>query len=272
MNPMKRFAFMISDGTGLTVESLGNSLLSQFEEVHFIKETFPYVDTIQKAKKALKKINACSSESKPIVFVTLINPEISNYFRQADACVLDLFGIFLAPLEKELGKSSSYTVGKTHALADITRYDHRIDAINFALDHDDGIKLKGYEQADIILVGVSRSGKTPCCLYMALQFGVFAANYPFTDEDLACTALPKALRPYRKKLFGLTIDCKRLEQIRTARRPDSQYASAMQCLSEIKQIEKLYIDESIPYLNSTHYSIEEIATKIMAKSKIQRRI
>ncbi|MCH9715483.1 MAG: kinase/pyrophosphorylase [Gammaproteobacteria bacterium] len=269
---MKRFAFMISDGTGLTVESLGNSLLSQFEDVSFEKETMPYIDSIEKAKGALEKINACAGDSKPIVFVTLIDSEISDYFKQANPCVLDLFGTFLSPLEKELGEKSSYTVGKTHALADIKTYDHRINAINYALDHDDGIKLKGYQDADVILVGVSRSGKTPCCLYMALQFGVFAANYPFTDEDLRCTELPKALRPYRKKLFGLTIDCDRLENIRSARRPNSQYASPTQCSAEIRQIEKLYIDERISYLNSTHYSIEEISTKIMAKTKIQRRL
>jgi [pyruvate, water dikinase]-phosphate phosphotransferase / [pyruvate, water dikinase] kinase len=269
---MKRFVFMISDRTGLTVESLGNSLLSQFEDVVFEKETMPYIDTPEKAKKVLEKINACPKASNPIVFITLIDSEIADYFKQANACVLDLFGTFLNPIEKELGEKSSYTVGKTHALANIKTYDHRIDAINFALDHDDGIKLKGYEKADVILVGVSRSGKTPCCLYMALQFGVFAANYPFTDEDLYCTELPKSLRPYRKKLFGLTIDSKRLEHIRTARRPNSQYASAKQCHTELGQIEKLYVNESIPFLNSTHYSIEEISTKIMAKIKLQRRL
>ncbi|MCH9757395.1 MAG: kinase/pyrophosphorylase, partial [Gammaproteobacteria bacterium] len=267
-----RFAFMISDRTGLTVESLGNSLLSQFEDVAFEKETIPYVDTIEKAEAALEKINACVGDAKPIVFVTLINTEIADCFKEANACVLDLFGTFLKPLEKELGEKSSYTVGKTHALADIKTYDHRIDAINFTLDHDDGIQFKGYKDADVILVGVSRSGKTPCSLYMALQFGVFAANYPFTDDDLLRTELPKVLRPHRKKLFGLTIDCERLENIRTARRPDSQYASSSQCKSEIGQIEKLYIDENIPFLNSTHYSIEEIATKIMAKANIQRRL
>lgn len=269
---MKRFAFMISDRTGLTVESLGNSLLTQFGDVVFEKETIPYVDTIEKAEAALKKIHACSGDTKPIVFVTLINPEISNCFKNANACVLDLFGTFLHPLEKELGEKSSYTVGKTHAVENIQTYDHRIDAINFALTHDDGVKLKGYDKADIILVGVSRSGKTPCCLYMALQFGVFAANYPFTDEDLLCSELPKALRPYRKKLFGLTIDCERLEHIRHLRRPNSQYASPAQCRQELGRIEKLYTDESIPFLNSTHYSIEEISTKIMAKAEIERRL
>lgn len=269
---MKRFAFMISDRTGLTVESLGNSLLTQFGDVTFEKQTIPYLDTLKKASAMVAKINACAVVTKPIVFITLIDPEISACIKQANACVLDLFGTFLNPLEQELGKKSSYTVGKTHAVADLKTYDQRIAAINFALDHDDGIKLKGYQEADVILVGVSRSGKTPCCLYMALQFGVFAANYPFTDEDLLGFELPKALVPYRNKLFGLTIDAKRLEHIRTGRRPKSQYASPDQCRLEVNQIEQLYREENIPYLNSTSYSIEEISTKIIAKCNIQRRL
>jgi [pyruvate, water dikinase]-phosphate phosphotransferase / [pyruvate, water dikinase] kinase len=267
---MKRFVFMISDRTGLTVESLGNSLLTQFGNVTFEKETLPYVDTIKKAEAALEKINACPGN--PILFLSLINPEISACFKQARACVLDLFGTFIDPLEQELHEKSSYTVGKAHGVADIHVYEQRIEAINFALDHDDGIKFKGYAHADVILVGVSRSGKTPCCLYMALQFGVFAANYPFTDDDLLCTELPKSLQPYKHKLFGLTIDAQRLQHIRTGRRPNSQYASTRQCLSEIGKIEALYRQENIPFLNSTRYSIEEISTKIMAKSNIQRRL
>lgn len=269
---MKRFAFMISDRTGLTVESLGNSLLTQFGDVTFVKETVPYLDTLKKADKMVAKINACARDAKPIVFITLIDPEISACIKKSNACVLDLFGTFLNPIEQELGEKSSYTVGKTHGMADTKRYEHRIDAINFALDHDDGVKFKGYQDADVILVGVSRSGKTPCCLYMALQFGVFAANYPFTDEDLLGFELPKALRPYRNKLFGLTIDAKRLEHIRTGRRPNSQYASSNQCIQEVNKIEQLYRGENIPYLNSTRYSIEEISTKIMAKCHLERRL
>lgn len=269
---MKRFAFMISDRTGLTVESLGNSLLSQFGDVEFEKETMSYIDTIEKAQIAIDKIHALGGDLKPIIFLTLIDSNISACFKAANACVLDLFGTFLNPLEKEIGEKSSYTVGKTHALQDVKSYDKRIDAINFTLAHDDGVATRGYEKADVILVGVSRSGKTPCCLYLALQFGIYAANYPFTDEDLVSPALPKALKPHKNKLFGLTIDASRLENIRTARRPNSQYASSNQCVAEIRNIERLYVEEKIPYLNSTHYSIEEIATKIMAKSKLIRRV
>ncbi|MFZ4077391.1 MAG: pyruvate, water dikinase regulatory protein, partial [Legionellaceae bacterium] len=224
---MQRFAFMISDGTGITVESLGDSLMSQFDPITFEKQTIPYVDTLEKADAVVEQMNACyaSSGSKPIAFITLVNPEIRARIHQSKACILDLFSTFIKPLEQELGNKSSYTVGRTHGVANVKSYDQRIEAINFALNHDDGLKTKGYEAADIILVGVSRCGKTPCCLYMALQFGIFAANYPFTDDDLTVSSLPDSLKPYQSKLFGLTIDPMRLQHIRTERRPNSQYAS-----------------------------------------------
>lgn len=271
---MKRLAFMISDGTGITVESLGNSLMTQFENIAFEKKTIPYVDTMDKARTVVDELNACMSSSgiKPIAFITLVNPEISAYIKQANACVLDLFSTFVDPLEQELGTKSSYTVGRTHSVANTASYDQRIEAINFALAHDDGVRTKGYEEADIILIGVSRCGKTPSCLYMALQFGILAANYPFTEDDLTHFKLPEHLKRYRHKLFGLTIDPTRLQHIRTERRPNSQYASNEQCRREVMEVENMYRDEKIPFLNSTRYSIEEIVTKIMAAADIKRKI
>ena len=271
---MTRFVFMISDGTGITVESLGHSLMTQFENITFEKKIIPYVDTPEKAQAVTAELNACTKTSgtKAIAFITLVDPEISTYIKQADACVLDLFSTFVAPLEQELGTKSSYTVGRTHRVENIASYDQRIEAINFALAHDDGLKLKEYEQSDIILIGVSRCGKTPSCLYMALQFGVMAANYPFTDDDLSDFMLPNSLKAYKKKLFGLTIDSERLQHIRTERRPNSQYASMEQCRLEVSEVENMYRREKIPYLNSTRYSIEEIVTRIMAIASIKRKI
>lgn len=271
---MKRWAYMISDGTGITVESLGNSLMTQFENIQFERKTIPYVDTLDKAEEVLNEINACAKSEgiKPLVFITLVNPEINAHLKTAHACVLDLFNTFVAPMEQELQTKSSYTVGKTHGVANSASYDHRIEAINFALAHDDGLKIKGYDMADIILIGVSRSGKTPSCLYMALQFGILAANYPFTDDDLSSPYLPKHLKPYQSKLFGLTIDTKRLQSIRTERRPNSTYASELQCKSEIRHVESIFHRENIPFINSTRYSIEEISTKIMAAAQLQRKI
>lgn len=271
---MKRSVFMISDGTGITVESLGNSLLSQFEGIEFEKQTIPYIDTMEKADVVIKQINQYYAETgvKPLAFMTLVNPEISTLISQTNACVFDLFSTFLAPLEQELGTKSSDTVGRAHGVADSKSYDHRIEAINYALAYDDGAKLRGYEKADIILIGVSRCGKTPSCLYMALQFGVLAANYPLTEDDASFFHLPDGLRPYKDKLFGLTIDCERLQHIRTARRPNTQYSAVEQCRIEVAEVEAMYKKENIPFINSTRYSIEEIATKVMAITGIQRRI
>lgn len=270
---MKRHVFMISDGTGITAENLGNSLLSQFENIDFEKFTLPYIDSAAKAKKTVVKINHCFAETniKPLVFMTLINPEIANTVKTANACVFDLFNTFLNPLESELGIKSSYTVGRMHGVANSKSYIHRIEAIDYALAHDDGIKIQGYNRADIVLIGVSRSGKTPSCLYMALHFGILAANYPFTEEDLTDFQLPKSLKPFKNKLFGLTIDAERLHHIRTERQPNSRYASANQCRFEVAEVEAMYQRENIPFLNSTRFSIEEIATKIMATAGIKRR-
>lgn len=271
---MKRYVFMVSDGTGLTAESLGNSLLSQFEGLELDKQAMPYIDSIEKAQDIVTRINQCYQETglKPLVFMTLVDLNISSCIKRSHACVIDLFSAFLAPLEQELQAKSSYRVGRTHGVADIQSYTHRIDAVNYTLAHDDGIKIGGYAQADIILIGVSRSGKTPSCLYMALQFGIYAANYPFTDDDLSNFRLPDSLRPYKSKLFGLTIDPLRLHEIRSERRPDSRYASIEQCRLEVNEVESMYRRENIPYLNSTRFSIEEIVTKIMAAAGIKRRI
>ena len=271
---MKRIVFIISDGTGITAESLANSLLTQFENIEFEKQMVPYLDTLEKAEALLLHINSYHEQTgiKPLLFMTLVNPSINAYIRRSKARVFDLFNTFIAPLEQELNAKSSYTVGRTHGLADVEAYNHRIDAVNYTLAHDDGIKIRGYDKADIVLIGVSRCGKTPSCLYMALQFGVLAANYPFTDDDLCNFHLPETLRPYKNKLFGLTIDPLRLQHIRSERRPNSQYASAEQCRLETSEVEAMYLQENIPFINSTHYSIEEIATKIMTAAGIKRKL
>jgi regulator of PEP synthase PpsR (kinase-PPPase family) len=148
----------------------------------------------------------------------------------------------------------------------------RIDAVNFALDNDDGSKIKHYDKADIILVGVSRSGKTPTCLYLALQFGIKAANYPLTEEDLQNFSLPDVLKPHKHKIFGLTIDPERLAAIRNERKANSRYASLAQCYYETEEVEHLYQQEQISFLSTTDLSVEEISTKIMQKAKIKRKV
>lgn len=271
---MVRYVFMLSDGTGITAEALGNSLITQFENILFEKTTIPYIDSVEKAENVVLRINDSFklTGTKPLIFMTLINPEIRSIIKKADASVYDLFSTFIGPLEEELSEKSSYTVGRTHGVADNKSYFHRIEAVDFALSHDDGVKTRGYEQADIILIGVSRCGKTPSCLYMALQYGILAANYPFTEDDHTGFHLPEVLKPYKSKLFGLTIDVERLQQIRSERRPNSKYSSVEQCRIEVTEVEEMYQRERIPYINSTRYSIEEISTKILASAGLKRKI
>ncbi|MEH6579284.1 MAG: pyruvate, water dikinase regulatory protein [Amphritea sp.] len=271
---MKRTAFFISDGTGITAEALGNSLLAQFEDIQFDKVTLPYIDTIEKAQEAVIRIDqiAIKDGQRPIIFDTVVNESIREVIAASKAYKIDVFSAFLKPLELELESHSSYSVGKSHAITEVNRYMDRIDSVNFAIDNDDGARTQQYNKADIILTGVSRCGKTPSCLYMALQFGVRAANYPLTEEDLDNHHLPEALAPYKDKLYGLTIDPFQLVSIRHERRPNSRYASLDQCELEVRTVEKIFRTEQIPSINTTHFSIEEIATRIMADMGLERRI
>lgn len=270
---MKRTAFFISDGTGITAEALGHSLLAQFDKIHFEKKTFPYIDSVVKAQEVVAAINKAGATdgNKPIIFDTVVDQGIREALAQADGFFIDIFGTFLNSLEKELDINSSYQVGKSHSIAQSSNYERRIEAVNYALDNDDGARIRYYDQADVILVGVSRSGKTPTCLYLALHYGVKAANYPITEEDIELNKLPAPLAPYKDKLFGLTIDPDRLAIIRNERRPNSRYSSIKQCNYEVEEVELLYRNEKIPFMNTTDYSVEEIATRVIVTAGLSRR-
>ena len=272
--PLKRTAFYVSDRTGITAEILGHSLLKQFENLSFEEVTLPYLDTPEKVSAAVKQINRTATIDgiRPLVLSTLVNLEIQSILNTANALHLDCFNIFIKPLEKELNISSSLTVGLSHRANDIVDYHQRIEAVNYTLKHDDGISTKGTQQADIILVGVSRSGKTPISLYLALQHGICAANYPFIPEDFSSMLLPIELKNLHEKLFGLTIDPIRLHQIRSERKLDSKYASLENCQYETLKAEKLMRQENIPYLDVTNKSIEELATTLLHQTQLDRKI
>lgn len=269
---MRRTAFFISDGTGITAEALGNSLLAQFGKIDFERVTVPYIDDMEKARNIARRINeACSADGeKPLIFDTILDDKIRAEITQADGFMVDIFGTFLQPLEQELASSSSYSVGRSHAIANESNYERRIHAVNFALDNDDGARTRHYDEANLILVGASRSGKTPTCLYLALHYGIKAANYPITEDDLHDDQLPAVLRQHRDKIFGLTIDPERLATIRNERRANSRYSSVKQCRYEVEEIEVMYRRERIPNLNTTAYSVEEISTRIMVQTGIKR--
>jgi len=272
--PQKRSAFFISDRTGITAEMLGHSLLTQFEMVSFNEVTLPFVDSIEKADAAVRQINEQGEKdgTRPLIFSTLVNQDVSSVVAKASALFLDCFDIFILPMEKELGVLASHAVGRSHSANDFANYHHRIEAVNYSLSHDDGVSTRDLSEADVILVGVSRCGKTPTCLYLAMQLGIRAANYPLVPEDFASMQLPGQVKSLRKRLYGLTIKPDRLEKIRNERRPGSTYATRANCEFEVREAEALMRQEGIPYLDVTTKSVEELATTILQQAKLVRRV
>lgn len=265
-----RSVFFVSDHTGLTAETLGRSLVSQFDSIELQRVTLPYINTEEKARAAVARIDAAAQADgqRPLVFSTLTPPEFRDILAGCNGLFLDLFDRFIAPLEAELGIASSHAIGRSHAAG--ASYTARIDAVNYALDHDDGGITRELNRADIVLVGVSRCGKTPTSLYLALQFGIFAANYPLVEEDFAAKDLPAALKPLRGRLHGLTITPERLHQIRDERTPNSRYASLENCRREVQQAQNMMTQFGIPSLDVTTMSVEEIATTIVHQTGLRR--
>jgi regulator of PEP synthase PpsR (kinase-PPPase family) len=273
--PTRRTVFFISDRTGITAEMLGNSLLSQFEGFQFHRQTIPFVDSPEKVEAVIEQVNATADAEgrQPIVFSSVVDEIASETIRrEARALTLDLFQIFIAPLEAELDARSSHTAGRSHGIANSHEYFARMEAINFTQTHDDGAATRDLGKAQVILIGVSRCGKTPTSLYLALQFGVRVANFPLTPDDFADRNLPASLLAHRDRLYGLTINPERLHQIREERRPGSKYAALESCRHEVREALFLMQREGIPTLDTTAKSIEEIATTILHRAKLERHI
>lgn len=268
-----RTVFFVSDGTGITAETFGHSLLAQFEGVEFQQVRMPFIDTLDKAGEVIQRIARVVEQggARPIVFSTLVNPAINLAVRASQGLFLDLIQTFIEPLENELGTKSSHSIGRSHNMNDSKQYNQRIEAINFALAHDDGQLHQGLQKADVILVGVSRSGKTPTSLYLAMQYGIKAANYPLIPEDFERSRLPSVLPAYKDKLFGLSITAERLSEVRNERRPGSKYASLENCRYEVNEAERMMRREGILWLSSTAKSIEEIATTILQDVRLDSR-
>lgn len=274
MTANHRSAFFVSDRTGITAEMLGHSLLTQFDDLRLKETTLPFIDSLEKAQEAVQRINAAAATDgvRPIIISTLANTEIATEVGKANALFLDCFQIFIAPLENELGARASHEIGRTHNVNDIVNYYKRMESVNYTLSHDDGSTTRDLSEADVILVGVSRCGKTPTCLYLSMQFGIRAANYPLIPEDFTSRQLPATIRSLRDKLYGLTISPTRLHSIRSERRPNSQYAELQNCEREVREAEAMMKRENIPFLDATRKSVEELATTIMQQAKLERRI
>lgn len=269
--PINLEVFFVSDRTGITAEALGRSLLTQFNKGDCRYTVLPYIDTEEKLTALIQQIQAVKNDNRQIiVFSTLSDKTHRQRLVNQDFFVLDLFSTCLPPLQVAMKQHSSPAIGQTHGMGNQNQYLARMDAVNFTLNVDDGLHTRDYEHVDIILAGVSRSGKTPTCLYLAMQFGIRAANYPLVDEDLEKGRLPDALKPWKAKLYGLAIDPISLQKIRQSRMPDSRYASMEQCRKEIRLVGNLYRQENITVIESSSMSVEELSATLMQKAGLRR--
>lgn len=273
MQNKTRPVFFVSNNTGITVETLGRSLLFQFSNLVFESHSLRFIDTAEKAQQAKEQINQVAKEQgiRPIVLGTLVDPDLRKILASSNSLYLDVFERFIGKIEDELGHDALPGEGRTHGIVDEDYYADRINAVNFTLKTDDGIGAVHYEQADIILTGASRTSKTPTSLYLALHYGLRTANYPIVDDELDLVRLPRVLRQYRHKLFGLIITPERLQNIRQKRRPDSQYASLSQCQYEIRQTEAMFLQDKIKYFDVTNMSIEEVSSMVMSALELSPR-
>ena len=271
MSTSARQVYFVSNGTAITAETLGMSLLAQFSGHQFRTRTIPFVDTFEKAHAVGEEIDRNIDEENllPIVICTMADPDLMKIVMQSKALVIDPLSEFLPRLEKVLA-AQHLQPGQSHRIVNPSLYESRIDAIDYAMLHDDGGRIQNYDEADIILVGVSRSGKTPSCLYLALQFGLKAANYPITEEDMQHEKLPDPIKPFKDRLYGLTTDLTRLVNVRQTRRPDSQYSSLEQCRFELRAVEAMFQRHGIKYINTAAMSVEEISARIIRDTGLHR--
>ncbi|MEE9448166.1 MAG: pyruvate, water dikinase regulatory protein [Arenicellales bacterium] len=266
-----RSVYILSDRTGVTAGTMSHTLLSQFPNITFERHTIPFVDADDKVKSCIRQINSSHKKDKvaPLVFTSFTDNDFNDELKKSEGIIIDLFGPFINDLEKHLHSDSSHKSGQAHGINKEHDYMHRIDAINFSMKYDDGVRMEDYQEADLILIGVSRAGKTPTSLYMALHYGLHTANYPLADDDFEKGEIPRALLDARKKLFALTIDPAQLHKIREQRRPNSPYSSLQQCRREVMQAQQFYKRYRIPFADSTAMSIEELASFIVHRMNLE---
>lgn len=270
MQDSLRHVYFLSDGTGITAETLGSTLLTQFPHERFYRTTVPFISTVAKARSIVREIDQMAlREERPLVFSTAVNEEIRNELAKCKGVLVDLIGAHVQVLEEELHTKASHQAGQAHGLGNVLRYQSRMLAVEYAMEHDDGQSLRALEKAEVILIAPSRCGKTPTTMYLALQHGVYAANFPLVDEDFPGDMLPAPLRPYADKCFGLTSNPMRLSQVRAERRPGSEYASLRQCGNELRSAERLYVTHDIPHVNSASMSVEEISALILERMRLR---
>ena len=269
----RRPVVCVSDHTGLTAATFAHSLVARFDGLEAAYLLRPFVDNREKVDAVVAEVDALAAKGpRPIVFSTLTDTALWQRLREANALVLGLFEHFVDTLAEELHLEPGHVVGAAHSIRDTSLYQVRLDALDFSLTTDDGLGIRHYGSADLIVIGVSHAGKTPASLYLSMQYGIRAANYPLTMDELSGGSLPESLRPYHRVLFGLTIDPVRLHQIRQKRRPDSDYSSLARCTQEVGLAERLFRQEGVPTVDTTTHSIEEITSTIMEVKGLTSRL
>ena len=256
--------FFLSDSTGISAETMGNALLIQFPDLRFERRLIPFISSVEEARRVVAILDAAAAGPvTPLAFSTTAVEEVRQELLRSKCPLIDFFGMHMEQVEPILGAKGIRVAARLHGMGDVKRYNARMAAVEYAIEHDDGQSMRALDKADVILLAPSRCGKTPTTMYLALQHGIFVANYPLVDEDFASAELPGPVREFRNRCFGLTTTPARLSQVRHERRPNSRYASLEQCMYELRQAEAMYRNHRLPVINSSTKSVEEMSTVIL---------
>ena len=262
---------LVSDSTGETVISIARACVVQFEGVDVIDHLWSMVRTKIQLEDVIKGI---SEEPGMVVFTLLdqsLRDRLEAYCADRKLTCIAALDTFMAAFRHYLGVSSQARPGRQHALD--AEYFARIEALNFVMSHDDGQSVADLAEADVILVGVSRTSKTPTCIYLANR-GIKAANVPIVPG----ATLPSELMDNDRSLIvGLTEDASRLVQIRRNRmrslnqKDETDYTDLDQVKSEVAAARRLFNERQWPTIDVTRRSIEETAAAIIQLHSQRRR-
>ena len=256
--------FFLSDSTGISAETMGNAVLIQFPDLRFERRLIPFISSVEEARRVVAILDAAAQGPvTPLAFSTTAVEEVRQELLRSKCPLIDFFGMHMEQVESILGAKGIRVAARLHGMGDVKRYNARMAAVEYAIEHDDGQSMRALEKADVILLAPSRCGKTPTTMYLALQHGIFVANYPLVEEDFASAELPRPVQALRERCFGLTTTAARLSQVRHERRPNSRYASLEQCTYELRQADAMYRNHRLPVINSSTKSVEEMSTVIL---------
>lgn len=256
--------FFLSDSTGISAETMGNAVLIQFPDLRFERRLIPFISSVEEARRVVAILDAATQGPvTPLAFSTTAVEEVRQELLRSKCPLIDFFGMHMEQVESILGAKGIRVAARLHGMGDVKRYNARMAAVEYAIEHDDGQSMRALEKADVILVAPSRCGKTPTTMYLALQHGIFVANYPLVDEDLDQTQLPRPIQALRDRCYGIVTTPARLRQVRQERRPNSTYASLEQCTWELRRAEALFAANTLPIINSSMKSVEEMSTVIL---------